>query len=230
MPTRIRLQRKGKKGRPFYHVVIADGRAPRDGKFIERIGTYNPIANPAEIVINSDRALYWLQVGAQPSDTVRNILSSQGILLKNHLLIGVKKGAISQAQADAKFDTWFQEKQNKLESVRKAKEEADREARKSRMTNEKKVNEARAEAIAKRLAEQAAAKRAADEAARAEHEAEATVEETPVETADEVVEETVAEAVPVEKIETETSVEEPTAEAPVSEEPVAEKTEEASEE
>ncbi|MDL2228441.1 30S ribosomal protein S16 [Odoribacter sp. OttesenSCG-928-L07] len=235
MPTRIRLQRKGKKGRPFYHVVIADGRAPRDGKFIERIGTYNPIENPAEIVINSDRALYWLQVGAQPTDTVRNILSSQGILLKNHLLIGVKKGAITQEQADAKFDVWFQEKQAKIERIRKAKEEAERDARKTRIASEKKVSDARAEAISKRLAEEAAAKRAADDAARAEQEAvEATTVETVVETEVETVEAPVEE-VTVEEVVVETPAEEPVAEvevvetveeAPVSEEPVAEQPEE----
>ena len=232
MPTRIRLQRKGKKGRPFYHVVIADGRAPRDGKFIERIGTYNPITNPAEVVINADRAIHWLQVGAQPSDTVKNILSSQGILLKNHLLIGVNKGAITQAQADAKFDAWFQEKQAKAERIRSDRENADREARKARLANEKKISDTRAEAIAKRLAAEAAAKRAAADEARAEAEA-VVAEASSEEAVEEVVEETVAEVAEVAVEETVEAVAEETVEvvAEVAEvaveeaaEPVAEET------
>ena len=108
MPARIRLQRKGKKGQPFYQIVIADGRAPRDGKYIERIGTYNPLTIPAEITIDDERAIYWLQAGAQPTDTVRNILSYKGVLLKNHLQIGVKKGAITQAVADNRYNEWLQ--------------------------------------------------------------------------------------------------------------------------
>ena len=105
MPTKMRLQRHGKKGAPFYHIVIADGRAPRDGRFIEKIGTYNPIQNPAEIILNADKALDWLQKGAQPTDTVRAILSYRGILYKNHLLKGVKKGALTEAEAEAKYQT-----------------------------------------------------------------------------------------------------------------------------
>ncbi|MDD4141799.1 MAG: 30S ribosomal protein S16 [Bacteroidales bacterium] len=165
MPTRIRLQRKGKKGMPFYHVVIADGRAPRDGKYIERIGTYNPLTTPAEINIDADRAIYWLQTGASPTDTVRSILSSRGILLKNHLLIGVKKGAITEAQAEAKFNLWWEEKQAKLNDVKKTEESKIREDRKNKLSAEKKINEARAEVIAKKLAEEVAAKKAAEEAA-----------------------------------------------------------------
>ena len=103
MPTKIRLQRFGKKGQPFYHVVVADSRAPRDGKFIEKIGTYNPRTIPATIDLNLDRALYWLGTGAQPTETTRAILSYKGVLYKNHLLGGVKKGALTQEQADAKF-------------------------------------------------------------------------------------------------------------------------------
>lgn len=178
MPTRIRLQRKGKKGRPFYHLVIADGRAPRDGKYIERIGTYNPLTNPAEINIDSERAIYWLQVRAQPSDTVRNLLSVKGILLKNHLLIGVKKGAISQEQADVKFSAWLQEKEQKRQNIVKADENAQREDRKAKIAAEKKINEDRAAVLAKRAAEEAAKKEAEEAAARkAAEEAQASAEE-----------------------------------------------------
>ena len=107
MATKIRLQRRGRKGYPFYHIVIADSRAPRDGKFIEKVGSYNPNTNPATITINFDRALYWLQVGAQPTDTTRNILSEEGVLLKKHLLGGVAKGAFTEenaAQAEAEAE------------------------------------------------------------------------------------------------------------------------------
>ena len=121
MPTKIRLQRKGKKGQPFYHIVIADGRAPRDGKNIERIGTYNPLTKPADINFDFDRALYWIQAGAQPTDTVRAILSYKGVMYKNHLIIGVKKGALTQEQADAKFDAWLKDKEAKIESKLKEK-------------------------------------------------------------------------------------------------------------
>src|SRR5215469_3231674 len=110
MATKIRLQRFGRKGYAFYQIVIADSRAPRDGRFIERIGSYNPNTNPATIDLKFDRALYWLQVGAQPTDTVRTILSREGVCLKKHLLEGVKKGAFDETAANAKFDTWQQEK------------------------------------------------------------------------------------------------------------------------
>ena len=106
MPAKIRLSRHGKKGAAFYHIVVADGRAPRDGKFIEKIGTYNPVHNPAEINLDVDKALTWLQNGAQPTDTVRSILSYTGVLYKNHLVKGVKKGAFTEAQAEVKFLAW----------------------------------------------------------------------------------------------------------------------------
>ena len=144
MPTKIRLQRKGKKGRPFFHIVIADGRAPRDGKFIEKIGTYNPLTKPADIDLDFDRALYWLQTGAQPSDTVRAILSYKGILFKNHLQNGVKKGALTQEQADAKFDAWIKEKEDKIAGAVKKVEQETSEELKKRLEAERKVNEERA--------------------------------------------------------------------------------------
>src|SRR5210317_556155 len=118
MPTRMRLQRQGKKGKPFYHIVIADGRAPRDGKYIERIGTYNPVQNPAEINIDIDKAIDWLSKGVQPSDTVRSILSFKGILYKNHLRKGVVKGVLTQEQADAKFKIWQDDKDARNEAKR----------------------------------------------------------------------------------------------------------------
>ncbi|MDT8309363.1 MAG: 30S ribosomal protein S16, partial [Bacteroidales bacterium] len=115
MPAKIRLQRKGKKGQPFYHIVIADGRAPRDGKMIEKIGTYNPLTHPADIKLEFGRALHWVSVGAQPSDTVRSILKHKGVFYKYHLLEGVKKGAFDETQAEAKFQAWLSEKEEKIE-------------------------------------------------------------------------------------------------------------------
>ena len=114
MATKIRLQRHGKKGRPFYHLVVADSRAKRDGRFIEKLGTYNPNSKPAEIDINFDNSLLWLQKGAIPTDTARAILSYKGVLLKKHLLEGVKKGALTEDKANEKFDTWMKEKEAKI--------------------------------------------------------------------------------------------------------------------
>ncbi len=150
MPTRIRLQRKGKKGQPFYHLVVADGRAPRDGKFIERLGTYNPMTHPATIDINFDRALYWVQVGAQPTDTVRSILSHKGVFLKYHLLKGVEKGAHTEEQVEEKFQAWLKEKEEKLVKVSKDKELSDKEQAKQQLEYEKKIDEARVSELAKK--------------------------------------------------------------------------------
>ncbi len=116
MATKIRLQRHGKKGYAFFHIVVADSRAPRDGRFIEKIGVYNPNTNPATIELNSDRSLYWLQSGAQPTETCRRILSYKGVMLKKHLQIGVAKGAITQDTADKKFNEWTSQKVGKVES------------------------------------------------------------------------------------------------------------------
>ncbi len=150
MPARIRLQRHGKKGMPFYHIVIADGRAPRDGKLIEKIGTYNPITNPAEINLDVDGAVKWLQNGAQPSDTARAILSYKGVLYKLHLLKGVKKGAFTEEEAEAKFQTWLQQKQEKIDSKLKGLDESKRIDRKKRLENEAKINEMKAAEVAKK--------------------------------------------------------------------------------
>lgn len=150
MPTKIRLQRRGRKKRPFFHIVIADGRAPRDGRYIEKIGTYDPLPQPAEIDIDFDKALDWLQKGAQPTATVRAILSYKGILYRNHLQKGVAKGALTQEQADAKFDNWLKEKQEKIESEAKDVNLKQKEEKKKLLEAERKVNEERAAEIARR--------------------------------------------------------------------------------
>lgn len=158
MAVKMRLQRFGKKGQPFYHIVIADGRAPRDGRFIEKIGTYNPIPNPAEIAIDMDKAIQWLHNGAQPTDTVKAILSYKGVLYRNHLLKGVAKGALSLEQAEVKFDAWMKEKDQRITSKLNEKEQKKRANVRERLDAEKKVNEARLAEIARKRAAEAAAK------------------------------------------------------------------------
>ncbi|MBI3511969.1 MAG: 30S ribosomal protein S16 [Bacteroidetes bacterium] len=148
MPTKIRLQRYGKKAHAYFHIVIADGRAPRDGKFIEKIGSYNPNTNPATIEIDSEKAFEWLKKGAQPSDTCRAILSYKGIMYRNHLYRGVQKGAITQEQADAKLEKWLQEKQAKIDSKISKLADAETSSDKSRLDAEKTANEARRTKIA----------------------------------------------------------------------------------
>ena len=168
MATRIRLQRRGKKNQPFYHLVIADGRAPRDGRFIEDLGTYNPLTNPATLNINFDRALYWLEAGASPSETARAILKREGVYMMKHLRGGVAKGAFSEAQAQQKFEAWKQEKDSKLKSIVLEEVNKAREVKKARLAAETKVKEAMSAKIAARLAEIAAAEaKAAQEAAEA---------------------------------------------------------------
>lgn len=163
MPTKIRLQRHGKKRYAFFHVVIADGRAPRDGKFIEKIGTYNPNTNPATIDINFDRALKWVKDGAQPTDTVRALLSYNGVMHKNHLDKGVLKGALTQEQADAKFEEWLTAKEGKINSKKdKISADAEEEAAK-KLAAEKEANKKKAESIAAKNAELAGEEEAAAE-------------------------------------------------------------------
>lgn len=165
MAVKIRLARHGKKAAPFYHIVAADSRAPRDGKFIEKLGTYNPITNPATIKLNFERALDWLMKGAQPTDTCRAILSYKGVLYKKHLLGGVAKGAFSESDAEAKFNKWMEEKQGKIAS-KTTKLAADaKTAEKARLAAEAKVKEARAKAIAEKKAAEAAAAAEAEGAA-----------------------------------------------------------------
>ncbi len=180
MATKIRLQRHGRKSYAFYSIVIADVRAPRDGKFTEKIGTYNPNTNPATVDLNFERALYWVNCGAQPTDTVRNILSREGVYMMKHLMGGVKKGAFSEADAQTKFDAWKANKQNGLATL-KAKEDAAKAAdAKARLEAEKKVNEEIAKKVAEKKAAEAAAKAEAEAAANAE-EAPATEEAAPAE-------------------------------------------------
>ena len=147
MPVKIRLQRHGKKANAFYHIVIADGRAPRDGKFIEKIGTYNPTTNPATINIDTDKALTWLQNGAQPTDTCRSILSFKGVMYKNHLKGGIAKGALTQEQADAKFAKWESEKEGKITGKATKLDSAKKDAYKNRMSAEVTAKEAKAAKI-----------------------------------------------------------------------------------
>lgn len=147
MPVKIRLQRHGKKGQAFYHIVIADGRAPRDGKFIEKIGTYNPITNPATIDLNSEKALTWLKNGAQPTDTCRAILSYKGIMYKHHLLGGVAKGALTPEQADAKYAKWTAEKEAKINGAVSTLESAKKDATKKRLSAEASAKESKAAKI-----------------------------------------------------------------------------------
>jgi len=171
MPVKIRLSRQGKKGYAFYHIVAADSRAPRDGKYIERLGSYNPNTHPATIELNFDKALTWLNNGAQPTETCRNILSQEGVLLKKHLLGGVKKGAFSEAEAENRFEKWMDERQSKIEAVRN---EATK--RKNELVRKKKDAEVKAkEAIAKKVAEKFVAPEPKAAEAEASAEAEAAV-------------------------------------------------------
>lgn len=176
MPVKIRLTRRGKKRAPFYHIVIADSRAPRDGRFIESIGRYNPTTNPATIELDFDKALDWLQKGAQPTDTCRAILSYKGVMMKKHLLEGVKKGALTEVQADEKFQTWLKEKESKIQAkVDMLKKGIDADAKK-RFEAETKIREARAEELAKKTAEAAAEEAKAN--AKDEEEVKPEAEET----------------------------------------------------
>ena len=207
MPVKIRLQRHGRKGYAYYHIVIADSRAPRDGKFIERLGSYNPNTNPATIDLKFEKALHWLQVGAQPTDTTRNILSSEGVLMKKHLLEGVKKGAFDEAEAEKRFETW---KTTKESSVVKTKEQLASEKQtemKARQKAEAEVNKTKAAEVAKKKADAIAAntpvvevvpvvEEVVEEAAAVEE----VVVEAPVAEGVPVVEEAPAEVVDTEKV------------------------------
>lgn len=208
MSVKIRLSRHGKKGFAFFHILVTDSRAPRDSRFIELLGSYNPNSNPATIVLDSERALYWLNQGAQPSTTCRRILSYKGVLLKKHLQEGIAKKALTQEQADAKFNAWVTEKDTKVakkvESIKSGKQTAEKTA----AAAENKVNVTRAEALAKKKAEAEAAKAKA-EAEKAEAEKKAAEEAK-------AAAEKSAEAAP--------KAEEPKAEDPKAEDP---KTEEA---
>ena len=143
MPVKIRLQRHGKKGKPFYWIVAADARTKRDGKYLEKLGTYNPNTNPAQINLDIDGSVQWLQNGAQPTDTARAILSYKGVMMKNHLAGGVRKGALTQEQADAKFNAWLEGKGNAVEAKKATLADAKGKLKAEALAAEKAVNAAR---------------------------------------------------------------------------------------
>ena len=221
MATRIRLQRHGKKGKAFFHLVAADSRAKRDGRFIEKLGTYNPVANPAVIDINFDNTLAWVQKGAEMSETARAILSYKGVLHKNHLLKGVAKGALTLEQAEAKFTQWLQEKDGKIEGKKDSLSKSASKDKADRMKAEVEANIAKAAMIEAKntvIEEEAVADEAVSDEAVAE---EAVAEEAVSDEA--VAEEVVAEEVVAEEVAAEEVVaEEAVAEEVVSEEVVAE--------
>jgi small subunit ribosomal protein S16 len=171
MATKIRLQRHGKKGKPFYYIVVADSRAPRDGRFIERLGSYNPNTNPATIDINFDKTLTWVTNGAQPTDTCRAILSYKGVLYKKHLLGGVTKGALTAEQVEEKFNAWLEQKDGKITGKKSSLATAKDEAKKAALAAEAKKKEEKAAAIAAKNAPVAEEAPAEEEAPAAEGEA-----------------------------------------------------------
>jgi len=156
MAVRIRLARKGRKRTAYYHIVVADSRSPRDGRYIEMIGMYNPLTNPATIELDFDKALGWLQNGAIPTETCRAILSYKGVLIKKHLFEGVKKGAFDEAEATKRFEAWMKQNEEKIEAKKSGLEKSQDDKVDERLTQEKKINEARAARLAKRQAELAA--------------------------------------------------------------------------
>ena len=180
MAVKIRLARKGRKKLAFYHIVVADSRSPRDGRYIEKIGSYNPITNPATIELDFDKALGWLQNGALPTDTCRAILSYKGVLMKKHLLDGVKKGAFDEAEALRRFDEWTKLNEAKIEAKKSGLEKSQDDELGMRLKEEKRINEARAAKLAKKNADLAAKAAAGDRALVAEvmGEEEVSAEET----------------------------------------------------
>ncbi len=183
MPTKIRLQRHGRKGKPFYWIVATDSREKRDGKFLEKLGIYNPTTQPAIIELDVDNAVKWLRNGAQPTDTAKRILSYKGAMLKKHLLAGVDKGALTEEEANKKFEAWLEEKNAKVEDATTQTQKAKDEAKQKALDAEREVNEKRA-AEAKAAEEEA---KAAEEAANAEatEESEETAEDTTEESSEE---------------------------------------------
>ena len=186
MAVRIRLQRQGKKGKPIYWIVAADSRSKRDGKFLEKLGTYNPNFNPPIVTLNIDSTVSWIQNGAQPSETARNIISREGALLKNHLLNGVKKGALSEEDADKKFEAWIKERDSKVEKKLSSLEKEALEKKKKALELEREANEKRKLVAEEAPAEEASAEEAPAEEATAAEEVpaeEAPAEEAPAEEA-----------------------------------------------
>lgn len=229
MPVKIRLQRHGKKGKPFYWIVAADARSKRDGRYLEKLGTYNPNTNPATVEVKLDNAVNWLEKGAQPTDTARTLLSYRGVMLKHHLNGGIRKGALSQEEADKKFAAWLEEKEAKIQAKKDGLSQSESELKAKRLADEKAVSDKRladaaaAEAEAEAAAEDAAAESTeADEATTEVAEAPAEQTEAPAEEAT-TEKEAVAEEVEQEAKETE-AAEEPEASAEQTEAP-AEQTE-----
>ena len=210
MPVKIRLQRHGKKGKPFYWIVAADARAKRDGRYLEKLGTYNPNTNPATVNIKLEDAVTWLEKGAQPTDTARTLLSYKGVMLKHHLNGGIRKGALTQEEADKKFASWLEEKEGKIQAKKDGLSQTESDAKAKRLADEKAVSD-------KRLTDAAAAEA---EAAAAEATEESAVEETQV--ADAPEENAVEETPAAETTEEITADEAPVAEAPVAEAPAEE--------
>jgi small subunit ribosomal protein S16 len=162
MAVRIRLARKGRKKLAYYHVVVADSRSPRDGRYIEKIGKYNPLTNPATIELDFDKALGWLQNGALPTDTCRTILSIKGVLMKKHLLEGVKKKAFDEAEAERRFNDWMKQNESKIETKRSTLEKSKDAELEKKLAAERKINEARAAKLVRKQEELAAKARAAE--------------------------------------------------------------------
>jgi small subunit ribosomal protein S16 len=198
MPVKIRLQRHGKKGKPFYWIVAADARSKRDGRYLEKLGTYNPNTNPATVEVKLDNAVNWLEKGAQPTDTARTLLSYRGVMLKHHLNRGIRKGALSQEEADKKFAAWLEEKEAKIQSKKDGLSQSESELKAKRLADEKAVSD-------KRLADAAAAE--AEAAAE-----EATAESTEAEEATPEVAEAPAEQTEAGAEQTEAPAEEATTE------------------
>ena len=220
MPVKIRLQRHGKKGKPFYWIVAADSRAKRDGKFLEKLGIYNPNTNPATIEVKVDNSVEWLNNGAQPTDTAKAILSYKGVLLKHHLMGGVRKGALTEEQAEEKFNAWMAEKEKSVASKVSGLDKVKADAKAKALAAEKEVNEKRALAAAEADLpdEIVESEIVVEEVVKVEEAAPEVVEETAAEAP--AVEKTAAEAPIVEK----TAAEAPVVEAPVVEAPVVEET------
>ncbi len=210
MAVKLRLARHGRKNKPYYHIIVADSRTPRDGRYIERIGAYNPVTNPATIELDFDKALEWLMKGAQPTDTVKRILSYKGVLMKKHLLEGVKKGAFSEIEAEKRFEAWLDEKEKKISSKVSELSAKERAELKAKLETETKIKEERAQAIAKKYAQEIEDKAEADEVEQDEVNV-TEIAETPAE--EPKVEEPKAE---------EPKIEEPKVEEPKAEEPKVE--------
>ena len=198
MPVKIRLQRHGKKGKPFYWIVAADARAKRDGRYLEKLGTYNPNTNPATVNIKLEDAVTWLEKGAQPTDTARTLLSYKGVMLKHHLNGGIRKGALTQEEADKKFAAWLEEKEGKIQAKKDGLSQTESDAKAKRLADEKAVSDKRlsdaAAAEAEAAALEATEESAVEETQTADAPEENAVEETP---AAETTEEIAADEAPV---------------------------------